>query len=68
MYRTVVIRGKMELLEDEMDRGKGIEVIIKHLEKHPEEIMAKVHGGTETWRNTMMMRLMIAEITGKQGR
>jgi nitroimidazol reductase NimA-like FMN-containing flavoprotein (pyridoxamine 5'-phosphate oxidase superfamily) len=68
VYRTVVIRGKMELLDDAADRVKGMEVMINHLEENPEKIMAKVHQGTESWKNTVMMRLTIDEITGKEGK
>lgn len=67
-YRTVVVRGEMELLKDDVDRVKGIEVMINHLEQNSESMMAKVHQGTESWRNTAMMRLTITEITGKKGK
>jgi nitroimidazol reductase NimA-like FMN-containing flavoprotein (pyridoxamine 5'-phosphate oxidase superfamily) len=65
-YRTVVIRGEMEFLENDAERVKGIEVMINHFEKDPAKMMAKVHPGTGTWTNTVMMRLTITEITGKE--
>jgi nitroimidazol reductase NimA-like FMN-containing flavoprotein (pyridoxamine 5'-phosphate oxidase superfamily) len=65
-YRTVVIRGKMELLEEEAERVKGIEVMINHFETDPAKMMAKIKPGTEAWRSTVIMRLTIAEISGKE--
>lgn len=64
-YRTVVIRGNLELLDDDAERLKGIKAMIDHLEKNPAKMMAKVEGG-ESWNNTAMMRLTIAEMTGKE--
>lgn len=64
-YRTVVIRGNLELLDDDAERLKGVEVMINHFEKNPDKMMAKVQSDA-SWNNTAMMRLTIAEITGKE--
>jgi nitroimidazol reductase NimA-like FMN-containing flavoprotein (pyridoxamine 5'-phosphate oxidase superfamily) len=65
-YKTIVIRGKMELLEDEAERMKGIEILIHHLEENPEKMLAKVKQPSGSWDKTQVFRLKIEEITGKE--
>ncbi|HEX3043524.1 MAG TPA: pyridoxamine 5'-phosphate oxidase family protein [Bacillota bacterium] len=65
-YKTIVIRGKMELLEQEVERMKGIEVLIHHLEKNPEKMLAKVNQTSGQWDKTQLFKLKIVEMSGKE--
>jgi uncharacterized protein len=65
-YRTVIIRGKMELLDGEAQRIEAVKKLIAHFEKNPEVQMQKVDSGSPLWQRTRMLRLVILEITGKE--
>jgi hypothetical protein len=56
----------MVFIEDEDEKKKGIETIIRHFEKNPARMMARIDSGSKSWQNTQMLKLTIREITGKK--
>jgi uncharacterized protein len=67
-YRTVVIRGKIEILSDESDKAKAVSVLIDHLEERPEIMRAKLQNKSEQYKEMRIWRLIIEEISGKERR
>jgi len=66
-YCSVILRGKIELLKEESDKRKAINVLFNHLEQKPEIMITKMQDMTEQFRNVAIWRLNIEEITGKKG-
>jgi nitroimidazol reductase NimA-like FMN-containing flavoprotein (pyridoxamine 5'-phosphate oxidase superfamily) len=66
-YRAVIIRGKIEILS-ENDKEKAVGALLDHLEDEPENMRAKLQNKTEQYREMQTWRLIIEEISGKQGK
>lgn len=66
-YRSVVIRGRVEVVDDDEEKMKGLDVLIGHLEENP----AAVKEGLSRKRNRVdvmnIWKLKIEEITAKEG-
>jgi len=67
-YKSVVIYGKMELIENDMEKRNGIEIIINHLESKPKMIIDKFDTMKEKIKNTNVYKVKIIKISGKEGR
>jgi nitroimidazol reductase NimA-like FMN-containing flavoprotein (pyridoxamine 5'-phosphate oxidase superfamily) len=67
-YRSVVVRGKIEVLSSEADKKKAVDVMLDHLEEKPEIMRAKLPGKTASFNAMRAWRLVIEEITAKEGR
>jgi nitroimidazol reductase NimA-like FMN-containing flavoprotein (pyridoxamine 5'-phosphate oxidase superfamily) len=67
-YRSVVIRGKVEILKKEDDKRKAIDVMLNHLEETPEIMRSKLLDKGEQFKEVQIWRLVIEDISGKQGR
>jgi uncharacterized protein len=67
-YRSVVIRGKIEILSDESEKEKAVDVLIDHLEEQPEIMRAKLQNKSAQYKEMRTWRLIIEEISGKQGK
>jgi len=67
-YRSVVIRGKVEILTKEDDKRKAIDVMLNHLEETPEIMRSKLLDKAEQFKEVQIWRLVIKDISGKQGR
>jgi nitroimidazol reductase NimA-like FMN-containing flavoprotein (pyridoxamine 5'-phosphate oxidase superfamily) len=65
-YRTIVIRGNMEFVDDASRRLKAVTFLIDHFKEDVENQLAKVNQGSDTWENTQMLKLHIREISGKK--
>jgi len=65
-YRSIVIRGKIEFINDETKRIYGIKILINHFEKNPDLMMKKVNEQSTTWVKTQILKLNIDEIVGKE--
>jgi hypothetical protein len=65
-YRSVVVRGKIEVLPDP-DKPRAIDVLLDHLEETPEIMRAKLQARREPLADVQLWRLVIEEVTGKQG-
>jgi nitroimidazol reductase NimA-like FMN-containing flavoprotein (pyridoxamine 5'-phosphate oxidase superfamily) len=67
-YRSVVIRGKIEVLSSDADKMKAVDVMLDHLEEKPQIMRAKLPGKTASFNEMRAWRLVIEEITAKEGR
>jgi len=65
-FRSVVFRGKMEIVKDLQEKKYGFEILLKQLEKDPQLIKNKFLKKDETYENSGMLRLDITTITGKE--
>ena len=66
-YRSVVLRGKVELVTDEHAKRKAVDVLLDHLEDNPEAMRAKIQGLSGKFDAMEIWRLAIEEISGKRG-
>jgi len=66
-YRSVVIRGEIEILTDESEKQTAIDVLLNHLEENPDAVRAAVCEKSEPFRDMQIWKLRIKEITGKEG-
>jgi hypothetical protein len=67
-YRSVVIRGDIELVQNEIEKRHGIEVMIDHLEDNPAIKRAALDDKKDVYESMQVIKLKITEIAGKQGR
>jgi nitroimidazol reductase NimA-like FMN-containing flavoprotein (pyridoxamine 5'-phosphate oxidase superfamily) len=67
-YRSVIIRGQIELVKNESEKRKGIEIMINQLENNPDMMKTKLNDKKEIYENMQILKLNIREITGKEGR
>jgi nitroimidazol reductase NimA-like FMN-containing flavoprotein (pyridoxamine 5'-phosphate oxidase superfamily) len=67
-YRSVIIRGLMELVENESEKRKGIEIMINQLENNPDIMKSRLNAKKEIYDNMQVIKLKIREVTGKEGR
>ena len=68
-YKSVVIRGRIDILVDPDEKRKAVDVLIEHLEEQPETMKAKMKLPERQSRFEAMnvWRLNIEEIAGKEG-
>jgi nitroimidazol reductase NimA-like FMN-containing flavoprotein (pyridoxamine 5'-phosphate oxidase superfamily) len=66
-YRSVVIRGRVDILTEENEKRKAIDVLLNHLEERPEIMRAKLRDRTEKLKAVQIWRLVIKGISGKEG-
>lgn len=61
--------GRIELVTGEIDKRKGVEALIRHLEGHPKPMLAKISSEKkDRYENAMqMIKFKIEGITGKEG-
>ncbi|UCC20462.1 MAG: pyridoxamine 5'-phosphate oxidase family protein [Promethearchaeota archaeon] len=65
-YRSVVFRGKMEVVRDIQEKKYGFDVLLNQLEENPNTIKNKFLKKDETYENSGMLRVDIIDITGKE--
>ncbi len=65
-FRSVVFRGKMEIVEDLEEKKIGFNSLLNQLEKDPNGMKEKFFEKEETYQNTGMLRLDITDISGKE--
>lgn len=67
-YSTVVIRGKITIVNSLAEKKAGIRIIMEQLEGDPKPIMQKVLTNDAVYDKVTVLRLDITECTGKSGR
>ena len=65
--RSIAIWGEMHQVDDLDEKKHGLKVLINHLEDDPCPRIEKIRSNEEIYRNTAILRLDIAKITGKDG-
>ncbi|MFX1374806.1 MAG: pyridoxamine 5'-phosphate oxidase family protein [Promethearchaeota archaeon] len=66
LYRSVLFRGKMIILEDLQEKKYGFDIILNQLENDSNTVKNKFFKKDETYENTGMLRLDINQISGKE--
>jgi uncharacterized protein len=67
-YRSVVMRGRIEILDEHSEKLQGLDVLIGHLEENPELIKAGLPRKQHLLEGMNIWKFKIDEITGKEGR
>ncbi len=65
-YRSVVFRGKMNIVEELEEKKLGFTILLNQLEEDPIATKNKFLKKDETYENSGMLRLDITDITGKE--
>jgi uncharacterized protein len=65
-YRSVVVRGKMLLVDDPMERVKAIRIMIDQLETDKEKHLNMVDDPDSQWPGTQMFKIKIDAMTCKE--
>ncbi|MFX1377694.1 MAG: pyridoxamine 5'-phosphate oxidase family protein [Promethearchaeota archaeon] len=65
-FRSIVFRGKMEIIETLKEKKYGFNILLNQLEQDPNIIRNKYLKKDETYENSGMLRMDISDITGKE--
>ena len=66
LYRSIVVRGDMVLIDDTAERVQAIKAMIIHLETDGEKQLKLIEDSNRIWRNTQMFKLNIESMTCKE--
>jgi nitroimidazol reductase NimA-like FMN-containing flavoprotein (pyridoxamine 5'-phosphate oxidase superfamily) len=67
-YESIVLTGRMAVVDDPEEARHGIRTLITHLEDDPDDVWERqALDREETWRRLSVARLDIDEMTGKAG-
>lgn len=67
-YKSIVMFGKMSIIEDMDEKKHGMEIVLNHLEQAPTIIKERVLKNDEAYTSIVVLKLEISEISGKKGR
>ncbi len=65
-YRSVVVRGLMEVVETRAQKAHGLRVLLAHQESDPLDVERRLLPDDAAYDRVTVLRLDIREITGKQ--
>ena len=65
-FRSVIYRGRMEIIETLEEKKKGLDILINHLERDPILIKNKFLNKDNSYEKLGMLRLDITDISGKE--
>jgi nitroimidazol reductase NimA-like FMN-containing flavoprotein (pyridoxamine 5'-phosphate oxidase superfamily) len=65
-YRSVVVRGRMEVVDGREAKAHGLRVLLLHQEKDPEGTGRRLLPDEAAYDRVTVLRLAIEEITGKR--
>jgi uncharacterized protein len=66
-YSSVVMFGKMSLVEDLSEKKLAMDIILNHLEENPEPIKQRNFKDDKMYEHFSLLKLEISEKTGKSG-
>ncbi len=66
-YRSVVLFGKIVLVDDTEQKKHGVTVILNHLEEKPDTIRERVLKSDAVYSTIAVLKLEIAQMSGKKG-
>jgi uncharacterized protein len=66
-YRSVVLRGRMGLVEDLEEKKRGFEVLLRQLEPEAESVRKRSLPDDAAYRGVAVLRLDIEDMRGKAG-
>jgi len=64
-YQSIIMRGKLIIIENLEEKKHGFDVLISHLEDNPEQMKKERLNDEKSYVNSFMLRLDIEEISGK---
>jgi len=64
-YRSLVIWGKLKIVNDLAEKQHGFKILFKHLEGEQEEMSAKMESETDAYESVGMLKLEIEQIDAK---
>ena len=67
-YSSVVIWGEMSIVKDPVQKKHGMDIILKHLEDDPGLIRDKHLNNDLVFEKLAVLKLEVAEMTGKRGK
>lgn len=67
-YSSLLIFGKMFIIENIEEKKNGLNVILHHLESEPESILKRNIPNDESYHKIIILKLKIERITGKKGK
>jgi len=65
-YRSVVVRGRMDVVENRAQKAHGLRVLLAHQESDPLEVEQRLLPDGAAYDRVTVLRLRIEEITGKR--
>lgn len=65
-YRSIIVRGKMILIDDPEERVLGVKVMINHLETDGGKHRQMIKDTEKIWRDTQMFKLRIESMSCKE--
>lgn len=65
-FRSVIFRGKMEIVESLEEKKKGLDILIEHLEDDPIPVKDKFLNKESSYERLGMLRLEIIDLSGKE--
>jgi nitroimidazol reductase NimA-like FMN-containing flavoprotein (pyridoxamine 5'-phosphate oxidase superfamily) len=66
-YRSVVMTGKIEIVEDLEEKKHGLQVLLDHQEKEPEPIRNRTLPDDAAYDRVGVLKITVEEMSGKQG-
>ena len=66
-YRSVVMYGRIEVVEDLDEKKHGLEVLLEHQEKEPDPIRKRTLPDDAAYDRVGVLKMQVEEMTGKQG-
>ena len=66
-YRSVVMQGTIEVVEDLDEKKHAFQVLLDHQEKEPDPITARNFPDDAAYGKVGVLKMTIEEMTGKQG-
>ncbi len=67
-YRSLVIWGKMCLVEERDEKVYGMDILLAHLENTPDQIKKRALSNIHMYKTFAIFRIDVVEIIGKSGR
>jgi nitroimidazol reductase NimA-like FMN-containing flavoprotein (pyridoxamine 5'-phosphate oxidase superfamily) len=66
-YRSVVMDGKIEIVEDLEEKKHGLQVLLDHQEKEPDPIRKRTLPDDAAYDRVGVLKITVEKMTGKQG-
>jgi len=66
-YRSVIMRGKIEVIEDPGEKKHGLLVLLEHQEKEPDLVRKRTLPDDAAYDKVGVLKMQIEGMTGKQG-
>ena len=65
-YRSLVLWGTMSVVDNLDEKQHGMNILLEHLERHPEEIKKRALSTQDVYQKVAVLRMDIVQICGKE--